>query len=234
MKAIHRIRDHFIVCGFGRMGSFICHEFHGRGIPFVVVEVNPEVQERVLEIGYLLSPGDATKEAALRDAGVDRACGLVSVLESEPKNLYTVLTARQLNPRLQIIARASEEDAEQKLLYVGADRVINPYRIGGTRMVMGIVKPDVLDFLDVVMDYKALNIDLEQVEVAERSPYCGQTLIETNIRKDLGLIVISIKRKGNGMIFAPGPDHVVEAGDTLITMGEKEQLAAFHKTARGE
>jgi len=234
MKAIHRMRYHFIVCGFGRMGSFICHEFHARGIPFVVVEVEPLIQERVLEIGYLLSPGDATKEAALREAGVDRAYGLVSVLESDAKNLYTVLTARQLNPNLQIIARAGEEDAEQKLSCVGANRVINPYRIGGTRMVMGVVKPDVLDFLDVLMDYRALNIELEQVEVAEGSPYCGKTILESSIRKTLGLIVISIKKKGNSMVFAPGPDHLVEAGDTLITMGDKERLAVFHKAARAE
>lgn len=227
MKAIGKIRDHFIVCGFGRMGSFVCNEFHARKIPFVVVEKNPEIQDKVVQAGYYLSPGDATDEEALKAANIQNARVLVSCLDSDAANVYVVLTARELNAGLQIIARAGEEDAEKKLKRAGANRVISPYRIGGMRIVMGVLKPEVMSFLEVAMDHQQMNIELEEVRVAPHSEYAGKQLVDTDIRKELDLIIIAIKKKDGRMVFNPGPTTVVDGEDTLIAMGHKRDLAAF-------
>ena len=234
MRAIHRIRDHFIVCGFGRMGSFICHELQERALPFVVVEQNPETQQRILELGYLMAPGDATEEETLITAGIESARGLVAVLDRDADNVYVVLTARELNSGLEIIARAAEESAHKKLLRAGASRVISPYQIGGMRMLMSILKPTVTSFLEVVMDHRQLNIELEEVQLGERSGYDGKKLAETDIRKSLNLIVIAVKKRDGTMVFNPGPDTVLNSHDTLIAMGQKEKLAEFRKEARVE
>ena len=193
MKTIGHLQDHYVVCGYGRMGSFVCREFDRRGVPFVVVEQKPEVQDRIRDAGYLLSPGDATQEDVLLAAGIDHAKGLVSVLESDAANLYAVLTGRQLNPDLDIIARAGERTAQTKLKLVGADRVINPYVLGGMRLVVGVLKPDVLGFLDLVVDYKERQIELEQVRLSSSSPFCGTKLADTELVQDPRLIVLAIK-----------------------------------------
>lgn len=219
MKCIEHLQDHYVVCGFGRMGSFICREFDRRGVPFVVVEKRPETRERIRDKGYLLSAGDATQEEVLLAAGIDHAKGLVSVLESDAANLYTVLTGRQLNPKLDITARAGERSAQTKLKMVGADRVINPYVLGGMRLVVGVLKPDVLEFLDAVVDYKEQQIELEQIRIAEGSRYCGKALGDTGISQNPRFIVLSIKKTG-GLIFNPPPETILERDDTLIAIGE--------------
>ena len=234
MKAIQKIRDHFIVCGFGRMGSFVCNEFHARGIPFVVVENIPEIQDKINQNGYYLSPGDATDEDVLMAAKIKTARGLVSTLNSDASNVYVVLTARELNPDLEIIARAGEEDAEKKLIRAGASRVISPYRIGGMRMVMGILKPTVMSFLEVAMDHKQLNVELEEVCVGKNSAYSGKKLVDTDIRKELNLIIIAIKKPDGRMVFNPGPNTIIEDEDLLITLGENKDLAIFHREAGAE
>jgi len=231
MKAVERIKDHFIICGFGRMGSLICNRLHERGIPFVVVEIRPDIQDKIMEIGYFLSPGDATEEEVLNKAGIKKARGLVSVLNSDASNVYVVLTARVLNPDLEIIARAAEEGAQKKLLRAGASRVVSPYQIGGMRMVMGILKPAVMSFLEEAMDYDRLNVELEEVKVAERSAYSGKRLVDTDIRKELNLIIIAVKKADGQMVFNPGPYTVIEDNDTLIAMGERQNLARFEQEA---
>jgi voltage-gated potassium channel len=232
MKAIQKLKDHFIICGFGRMGSFICDQFHARGIPFVVVEHKLESQDKITQAGYYLSPGDATEEEVLLAAGIKNARGLVSVLDSDASNVYVVLTAKELNPVLEIVARAGEESAHKKLTRAGATRVISPYKIGGMRMVMGILKPAVMNFLEVAMDHKKFDIELEEVRVAEQSSYSGKRLIDTDIRKELNLIIIAVKKQNGQMVFNPGPDTIIEDNDTLIAMGERKNLAVLEKTAQ--
>jgi voltage-gated potassium channel len=229
MKSIGRLKDHFIICGFGRMGSLICQELHDRGIPLVVVENDPERQDKAGEHGFLLAPGDATDEQVLLHAGVERARGFVSVLKTEAANVYAVLTARELNPGLEIIARAGEESSHKKLLRAGATRVINPYRIGGMRLVMGILKPAVMSFIEVAMDNKKMNIDIEEIRVCAESMYTGKRLLDTGIRKDMDLIIIAVKKKDGQMVFNPGPYTVIEGDDTLIAMGERTSLALLEK-----
>jgi len=233
MRAVERIHDHFIVCGFGRMGSFIAQQLHERGIPFVLVEDKPAIQEKIIQLGYLMTPGDATDEEILKSAGIETARGLVAVLNSDAENLYAVLTARELNPNLEIVARASDDAAQKKLMRAGATRVISPYKIGGMRMVMGMLKPAVMSFLEVVMDHKDMSIEIEEIQVGKGSQYSGKRLVETDMRRDLDLIVIGIKKHYGDMVFNPGPQTVVEAHDTLIAMGRKEDLAACRRTAAG-
>jgi voltage-gated potassium channel len=232
MKAIQKLKDHFIICGFGRMGSFICDEFHLRGIPFVVVENRPEVQDKIAQAEYFLSPGDATEEEVLLAAGIRNARGLVSVLDSDASNVYVVLTAKELNPNLEIIARAGEESAHKKLTRAGASRVISPYKIGGMRLVISILKPAVMSFLEVAMDHKKLDIELEEVRVSEKSEYAGKRLVDTDIRKELNLIIIAVKKPDGQMVFNPGPATVIEDNDTLIAMGERKKLAILELTAK--
>jgi len=234
MKSIEKIKDHFIICGFGRMGSFVAHEFHARGMPFVIVERDLEVQNKVMEAGFLLAPGDATEEDVLRRANIKKARGLVSVLNTDASNVYAVLTAKEFNPSLQVVARAGEDSARKKLMRAGADRVISPYQIGGLRIVMGILKPTVMSFLELAMDHKELNIEIEELQVAENSVYSGKRLVDTGIRKDLNLIIIAVKKKNGEMVFNPGSDTLIEDNDTLITMGDKKNLEYLEKqVARG-
>jgi voltage-gated potassium channel len=155
----------------------------------------------------------------------------VSVVDSDASNVYVVLTARELNPQLEIVARAAEESAQSKLSRAGATRVISPYQIGGMRMVMGIVKPAVMDFWQVAMDHRKMDVDLEEVRVAENSAYSGKKLVETDIRKELNLIIIAVKKTDGRMVFNPGPNTVIQDDDTLIAMGKRKDLEVFENKA---
>jgi len=232
MKAIEKLKNHFIICGFGRMGFYVSEQLHARGIPFVVVENSPEVQDKVVQAGYYLAPGDATEEDVLLAASIKTARGLVSVLNSDASNVYVVLTARELNSDLEIIARAAEESAQSRLMRAGATRVISPYQIGGMRLVMGIIKPVVMDFLQVAFDHKKMDVDLAEVRVAENSSYSGKRLIETDVRRELNLIIIAIKKWDGRMEFNPGPNTVIHDNDTLIAMGKRKNLEVFENKAR--
>lgn len=231
MKAIKKMKDHFVICGFGRMGAIVCSELQIRGIPFVIVENKTETQDRILDLGYLMSPGDATEEQVLIDAGIERARGLVSLLDSDAQNVYVVLTARQINPDLQIIARAGHESAYSKLKLAGANRVISPYQIGGMRLVMGILKPAVMGFLEVAMDYSKMDVEIEEIRLADEAPYVGRRLVDTDIRKNFNLIIIAIAKPNGATVFNPGPQTVLELNDTLITMGVRSDLELFQQIA---
>ena len=231
IRTIRNMQDHFIVCGFGRMGSFICQQLKERGIPLSVVEKDPENQATITELGYPLSPGDATDESVLLSAGIKNARGLVSVLDSDAANVYVVLTARELNPKLEIIARSGTPGAHKKLYRAGADRVIDPYKIGGMRMVMGILKPAVMGFIEMAMDYKEMGVEIEQIPVAATSEYVGKRLIDTGIRRDLDLIIVAIRKSDGTMVFNPGPQSEVEEDDTLITMGKREKVLVLREKA---
>lgn len=231
VRTIKKMRDHYIVCGFGRMGSLICRQLAERGIPFAVVEKDSELQAMITDKGFPLSPGDATDETVLVSAGIENARGLVSVLDSDAANVYVVLTARELNPNLEIVARSGSAGAHKKLYRAGASRVIDPYKIGGLRLVMGMLKPEVMSFIEIAMDYKELGVEIEQVQVAASSAYAGRHLIETDIRRELDLIIVAIRKKGGKMVFNPGPQTLVEGDDTLITMGNRDKVAILREKA---
>ncbi len=222
-KRIGSLKNHYIICGFGRMGRVIAEEFGACNVPYVVVERDEKILADLPQ-SVLWIHGDSTQDAALESAGVERARGLVSVLSSDADNLFVVLSARSINPELLIVARAGEESSEAKLMRAGATKVVSPYRIGGTRIAHAILKPVVVDFLDLATQSNNMELKLEELPVAPGSPFAGKIITETGIRQQYGVIVVAIKRKGGRMAFNPTHDTVLEAGDTLIVMGEAAQL----------
>lgn len=224
MKAIKELTNHYIVCGFGRVGSFICDQFEALGIPFVVVEEDPKYMPKIEKIGYLFHPGDATEESTLISAGIMNARGLVAALDSDAANVSVVLSANDLNPGLEIIARAAAVSARKKLLKAGADRVVCQYEVTGMRMLTGILHPEVADFLQMATDYRELCIDLAQARVCGNSVYCGKQLLETHIRRDLNLIVLAVKKADGEMVFNPGAHTRIEENDILLAAGQRPSL----------
>lgn len=224
--------DHFIICGAGRVGSRIIAAMESADVPFVVVENNEPIVAELMARGVHLLVSDATLEATLREAGVERARGLAACLPDDASNVYVVLIARGLNSRLHIVARAVEEQAEEKLIRAGANRVVAPTIIGSHRMAQALMKPAVADFMDSIA---AENLDLgfEQLEVAPASVYAGRRLRFTNIRSELDVVIVAMQHKGGAMIFNPPGDAIIEAGDLLIAIGRAESLAELIAMAKG-
>ena len=222
-RAIHNIKDHYIICGFGRIGEVIARELHHNGIPIVVVDNDPERLPVLERSGYLHLFGNATQEEMLLAANIDRARGLVSVCSSDADNVYIVLTARSLNPNLTIVARAGETGSEQKLLRAGANEVISPYELGGHRMAQTILRPTVVDFMDMAMG-EGIDLSLEEIPVGAGADIIGLPLRDSGIRQRLDLIIVAIKRLDGTMLFNPQPDTVILQGDTLIALGSKANL----------
>lgn len=229
-KKIENIRNHYIICGYGRMGNIICREMTQNRAPFVVIENNPDVVA-AMDKDILSMQGDSTQDAVLKQAGIDRAKGLISVLSSDADNLYVVLSARGLNPQLRIVARAGEEGSSQKLLRAGADNVVSPYYIGGIRIAHTLLKPAVVDFIEFATRSQNMELQMEEVRVKEKSQIVDQSLDESGIRKDLGIIIVAIKRETGEMEFNPTSTSIIRKGDTLIAMGRMEQLKAMEELA---
>lgn len=225
-KKIENLKNHYIICGFGRMGSIICNEMRQSRVPLVVIERDPEVVA-LMDADILSLQGDATQDGVLKESGIERARGLISVLSSDADNLYVVLSARGLNPKLRIVARASEEGAEQKLLRAGADNVVSPYYIGGLRIAHTLLKPTVVDFIEFATRSENLELQMEEIKVKESSHIIDRSLDQCGIRKDMGVIVVAIKRESGKMEFNPTSTSIIKQGDTLVAMGEANQLKAL-------
>lgn len=227
-KKLKNIKDHYIVCGYGRMGHIICKELASNNIPFVVVE--KETIEQDEDDETLIITGDATVDDILLSAGIASAKGLISVLSSDAHNLFVVLSARGLNEKLQIVARAGDEGAEQKLIRAGADRVMSPYHIGGLRMAHTILKPSVVDFIEFATKSGNIEVQMEEVAVAEGSRLAENTIEKAGIGRDLGIIIVAIK-KGGAMKFNPTHKTEIKAGDILIALGEVGKLKRLEEAA---
>lgn len=230
MMNIDRLRDHIIVCGAGRTGRQIVAEMKTAAVPYVVVDIDHERAEgiRQADEDALVLVGDATRDEILTQAGIERARGLVSCLSQDTDNLFVCLSARDLNPDLTIVARAYEEQTMQKLYVAGADHVVSPNVTGGVRMASVLLRPSVVTFLDVVARGEDLSLRLEQVDITADSPLAGRTLEEARIPQRTGLIVIAIRLPASGVDpewrYNPGPDQAMRAGDTLIVLGQPEQI----------
>ncbi len=231
-KEIAKLKEHYIICGYGRMGRIICQEFTRKRIPFVVIEKNQEIFETIEE-HILALHGDDSREEVLKAAGIDRAKGLVSVVSSDAANVYITLTARELAPKIFIVARAGEEGSEKKLLRAGADKVISPYVIGGSRIAQAILRPAVVDFIELVTGSEHLDLQLEEVQIHPNSSICNVTLPESGIRQNLNTIVVAIKKASGHMVFNPSLKTILECGDRLIVLGGVEDLAHLEEIARG-
>jgi len=231
-RKMSKLRNHFIICGAGRVGSHLVRNLRNTGETFIVLESNQQKVAELMDMGVIVLVRDATLEESLREAGVEYARGLAACLPDDADNVYIVLTARDLNPKIHIVARAAEEQAEAKLIRAGANRVVAPTLIGGHRMAVALTKPAVGDFIDSITANK-LDLAFEQLEIDEGSALVGLKLRETNIRSQLDIVIVSIRRSDGQVLFNPAGDATISAGDILIAIGKAEAMMKLTEQVRG-
>lgn len=229
-RMLDHIKDHYIVCGYGRIGSIVANELAQQHVPFVVLERDPARVRAVVDRGWFAIEADASQESVLKRVGIERARGLIAAVGTDAENVYTVLTARVMKPELFIVARVESEDAENKLRRAGADRVVSPYQIGAAHIVQTALRPAVVDFVELATSSGHLELSMEQVRVHERSSLDGRTLVDAGIRQKFGVIVVAIKRSSGGMDFNPAPEAVLHAGDELVVIGRSDSVKALEET----
>lgn len=223
------IKDHYIVCGFGRIGNIISRELKANKIPVVVIDSQIEAKPILEDADIPFIIDDATSEEVLVEAGIERAKGLISVVASDADNLFITMSARGLSRSLFILARAAEEQTEKKLLRAGANKVVMPYLIGGQKMAQSIIKPAVTDFLEFTIHNRDMDLEMGELKVGEGSLLNNLTLIESGIRKDMDVIIVAIRKKEGEMKFNPSSQTRIEAGDTLIALGKSDDLEKLEK-----
>lgn len=229
-KKIRKIKDHFIICGVGETGSSVMDEFRATKTPFVVVDKSPERIQKLLEDAVMVVAGSATEDSVLIEAGVERAKGMVAALPADEENVFAILTAREINPNLKIVAIATSEDAEPKLRRAGADYVVTPSKIGGLRMASVMLRPTVVSFLDIMMKGQDISLRVEESEVSGNSSLCGKTLAEAGIPAKTGLICIAIRKaKDKRYLYNPKSQTIIEPKDILIVLGSTDQLEELRK-----
>jgi voltage-gated potassium channel len=228
MKEISKLRNHFIICGHGRIGSIVVQEIMNEGLDVVVIEQTPELIDKMEQEGILCMMGDATSDKTLLSAGLLHAKSLISALTSEAANVYVTLTARQLNPDINIVARAGDKSHISRLELAGADRVVLPHLIGGLRMAQSVLRPTVTNFVELAVR-GGIDLQMEELEITPNSDLVGKDLIESKIRPRFNLIVIAIKRGSGEMVFNPGPKEVIGAYDTLLAVGNKANLSEIKR-----
>ena len=226
-KIIEKMNNHYIICGGGRIGFLICRELMAGKMPCVVIDNNPEVIQKAQDEGFICFKGDATQDKVLIEAGIKRAKGIICVLPTDAENLYVILTAKELNQNIYIMSRSEEEESEHRLLRAGADRVMSPYTLGGVRMAMAILRPAMLDFIEITTSRQSLELRMEEISICKDSPFISKTLEDSGIRKRYGLIIVAVKKDSGKMIFNPLANYVIEEGDRLISMGEDENVKQF-------
>ena len=231
-RRMSKLKDHFIICGAGRVGSNLIRGLLGSAETFIVIERDPQKVAELTDLGVIVLVRDATLEESLREAGAEQARGLAACLPDDADNVYVVLTARDLNPHMHIVARAAKEQAEPKLIRAGANRVVAPTIIGGHRMAMALTKPAVDDFLGSITA-NTLELAFEQLEVDSASTLAGQKLSETTIRSELDIVVVSIRRSDGQILFNPSGEAMIESGDILIAIGHAESLMKLTALAKG-
>ena len=223
-KQIAELNDHYIICGYGRIGRTICNELCADNTDFVVIEQNVSEIEAIDKEKHLFLEMDATSEEALLKAGIMEARGLVTAVNSDANNVFITLTAKGLRPDIFVLARASEEKNEKKLIKAGATRVISPYLIGARRMAQVLRRPTVVDFIDIAMMGNHLGLIMEEASLSTNSSLVGKSLIDSYLRRDYGVIIVAIKKTSGEMIFNPMPSETLEAGDVIVAIGKKEDL----------
>jgi voltage-gated potassium channel len=232
-RMLATIKDHFIICGYGRIGSIVAHQFKRQGVPFVVIERSAERVQRALEEGALGVEADASREDVLKRVGIDRARGLIAAVGTDAENVYAVLSARVLRPDLFIIGRAESEDATAKLKRAGADRVLSPYQIGAVQMAQTALRPAVVDFFEIATSADNLELAIEEITIANTSSLADQSILDASLRQQYGVIVVGIQRQDGRMEFNPAPETVIRPGDKLVVLGRPESLKRLEVHATG-
>jgi len=230
-KQLKSMKKHYIICGHGRMGEKIASELHSRNKSFVVIEKNEDHALNAKEKNYAYIQGDATEDEILIKAGIKEAIGLVAVLSDDIANVYTTLTAKELNDKLKIIVRADDDSSRQKLLKAGADKVILPYELSGFRMSQALLKPKVIDYMDELFSLPDLGLQIEEINIGEKSKLLGKTLAKSGLRGKLNVIILSIYRKDGKLIYNPTSDIEIQSGDTLVVIGEIGELKTLEEIA---
>ncbi len=226
-RELEKLKNHYIVCGYGQMGQIVTDELLKNGVPVIVVEGDEANLGRLRERQVFHIAGDATEEENLIAANIHHARGFVSVVGRDTDNVFIVLTARDLNRELRIYARAHTPGTEKKLIKAGADRVVSPYSAGAFRIVHNILRPTVTDFLELAISGKGIELSMEELRIPEGAGVAGRDLIHSGIRSEFNLIIVAIKRPDGTMIYNPSPTEVLNVGDILIAIGPQENLAQF-------
>jgi voltage-gated potassium channel len=230
-RMLETIRDHFIICGYGRIGSLIAAQFRRQNVPYVIVERNEQRHQLAIDEGGLAVEGDASREDVLKKVGIDRARGLIAAVSTDAENVYAVLSARVLRPDLFIIGRAENEDASEKLKHAGANRVISPYHIGAVQMAQTALRPAVVDFIALATSSDNVELAIEEITVAPGSALADRSLLESNLRQRFSIIVIGIQRGDGRMEFNPEPDTSIKSGDKLVVLGRPDSMKLLEAEA---
>jgi voltage-gated potassium channel len=229
-KKLAVLKDHYVVCGFGRIGKVISKILHENRRTFVIIENNPEEIKAIEELGYLVLSGDSTSDDILNKAHIDDAKALIAVTSSDADNVYVILSARVLKPDIYILARSSgKKGAETKLLRAGANKVFSPYEIGARRMAQSLVRPTVIDFIDLTVHDGELGLRLEELQVSDQSTFANKSLMQSGIRSEYDLIVVAIKREKGEMLFNPNQNTEILPGDILVVLGEHANIQGLEK-----
>jgi voltage-gated potassium channel len=231
-RMLDTIKDHVIVCGYGRIGSIVARQFAVEKVPYVVVERDTARLQAALNEGALGLEADASSEDVLKKAGIARARALIAAVGTDAENVYTVLTARVLRPDLFIIGRAETDDATLKLKRAGADRVISPYQIGAVQIAQTALRPAVVDFVALATSVDNLELAMEEITIPPHSHLAEQSIVTANLRQRFGIIVIGIQRQDGRMEFNPEPDTTIHGGDKLVVIGRPDPLKRLEAEAQ--
>lgn len=229
---IAQLENHFIVCGFGKVARPVAEGLAHEGLPFCVIEHDPSSEDTLSNAGFLHLIADATEEQTLTEAGVERARCVLALLPHDADNLYLTMGARELNPGIRVIARASDQTGEVRLKRAGADEVVSPTRIAGLRVLQAAVNPTLVEFMEIVTQREALHLSMADIPISAGSELTGQTIAECGVRGRFGVIIVAIKRRG-GMEFNPEPTHRITEDDTLVVLGEDVDIVQLQAVASG-
>lgn len=234
-KKIQKLKDHYIICGHGRMGNTVRERLEEENLPYVVIDNS---QEGLIELKgkqeCLHMEGDATNEEVLVKAGIKRAKALAALLATDADNLYLVMTVKLINPSLFVLSKVMDEEAERKILQIGANRVVSPYKLSGLKIAQALIRPTLVDFLDLIIRRSELSLSMEEIIVKKDSRIAGSTLAECDIRRKANIIVVAIKKPGEDIVFNPSPSVDLVPGDILLVLGDNEDIDLFENTYIGE
>jgi len=223
-RQIRTLKDHYIICGYGRIGALVAKMLMEQGVETVILEASEEITRQLEEDGVHYVLGSATEDDNLKAAGIERAQGLVATVSSDADNVFITLSAKQINPDILVIARATELINERKLKLAGADKVVSPYFIGARRIAQTVIRPSVADFVDLTFHGGDLGLQMEELVMGEGTVLDGLALKDTGIRRDYNLIILAVKKSDEQMLFNPEADTVINVGDTLIALGTQHSM----------
>lgn len=228
MKTISKLKNHYVICGYGRMGAVIAKELQGKKLEFVIIENNEQKVEIIRSKGLFCVNGDATSEETLQDARVDKAVGVAVVLDTDQDNLFVTMSMKTTNPDLFILSRCAKEDNESKLIRAGANKVVNPYTAGGHRMAEILSKPQVEDSISVVSPkHSDLNLTLDEISLKDLNQYDGVLIKDSNIREEFDVMIVGIIKETGESIINPAPDTILSNKYTILLMGESDKMDRF-------